>query len=177
MRKEFRDLQTGKLKEDTSFVYRLPYEDNTSHWMIQGYFTHFSHKERAAIDFKMKRGTKVVAARDGVVVRMKEDGNKGGLNRKFRRFGNFITVEHSDGTRAGYWHLQQNGVLVNLGDTVHRGQVIGLSGKTGYTALPHLHFIVWKYDSRGNWIPVATRFQTTHGATYLRALREYRAIP
>src|SRR6185369_6518528 len=115
LRKEFRELQTGKLKEDTSYVYRLPYEDNSSHWMIQGYFTHFSHKERAAIDFKMKRGTKVVAARDGVVVRMKEDGNKGGLNRKYRRYGNFITVEHSDGTRAGYWHLQQNGVLVNLG--------------------------------------------------------------
>jgi murein DD-endopeptidase MepM/ murein hydrolase activator NlpD len=37
----------------------------------------FSHKERAALDFKMKRGTKILAARDGVVVRIKEDGQQG----------------------------------------------------------------------------------------------------
>ena len=59
LRKEVKLLQKGVIKDDTSYVYALPYANKTSHRLIQGYFGHFSHKERAALDFKMKRGTKV----------------------------------------------------------------------------------------------------------------------
>lgn len=175
LRKEVKLLQKGIIKDDSSYVYALPYENNTSHWLIQGYFSHFSHKERAALDFKMKRGTKVLAARDGIVVRVKEDGNKGGLNKKYRPFGNNIVIQHDDGSRAGYWHLQYQGVLVNTGDSVKKGQVIALSGKTGYTALPHLHFLVWSFNNLGEWQQVPTRFQTSKGIKYLRPLRRYRS--
>ena len=175
LRKEVKLLQRGIIKDDTSYIYALPYEINTSHWLIQGYFGHFSHKERAALDFKMKRGTKVLAVRDGIVVRVKEDGNKGGLNKKYRPYGNNIIIQHADGSRAGYWHLQYNGVLVNTGDSVKKGQVIALSGKTGYTALPHLHFLVWTFNSHGEWQQVPTRFQTSKGIKYLRPLRKYRS--
>jgi murein DD-endopeptidase MepM/ murein hydrolase activator NlpD len=175
LRKQVKQLQKGIIKDDSSFVYALPYESNTSHLLIQGYFSHFSHKERAALDFKMKRGTKILAARDGIVVRVKEDGNKGGLNKKYRPYGNNIVIQHADGSRAGYWHLQYNGALVNVGDTVKQGQVIGLSGKTGYTALPHLHFLVWTFDEKGQWQQVPTRFQTSKGIKYLRAMRKYRS--
>ena len=175
LRKEVKGLQKGTIKDDSSYVYALPYENKTSHLLIQGYFSHFSHKERAALDFKMKRGTKILAERDGVVVRVKEDGNKGGLNRKYRPYGNNIVVQHRDGSRAGYWHLQHNGALVNVGDSVKQGQVIALSGKTGYTALPHLHFLVWTFNKNGEWQQVPTRFQTTKGIKYLRSLRKYRS--
>jgi murein DD-endopeptidase MepM/ murein hydrolase activator NlpD len=174
LRKQVKLLQKGIIKEDTSFVYQLPYALNTFHLLIQGYFSHYSHKERAALDFKMKRGTKVYAARGGVVVRVKEDGNKGGWNKKYRPYGNNIVIQHSDGTRAGYWHLQYNGALVNQGDTVKQGQLIALSGKTGYTALPHLHFLVWTFE-QNNWQQVPTRFQTSSGIKYLRPLRKYRS--
>ena len=174
LRKEVKALQKGMIKDDTSYVYALPYENNTSHLLVQGYFSHFSHKERAALDFKMKRGTKILAARDGVVVRIKEDGNKGGLNKKYRPYGNNIVIQHADGSRAGYWHLQYNGALVNVGDSVKKGQVIALSGKTGYAAMPHLHFIVWSFDSRGQWQQVATRFRTSKGIKYLRPWKWYR---
>ena len=174
LRKEIKQLQKGIVKDDTSFVYSLPYETNKSHLLVQGYFGKFSHKERAALDFKMKRGTNILAARDGVVTRVKEDGNKGGWNPKYRQYGNNIIIQHSDNSRSGYWHLQKNGALVNVGDTVKQGQVIGLSGKTGYTAFPHLHFIVWRSDSRGQWQQVATRFKTKKGIRYLRAGKWYR---
>ena len=82
LRKEIKQLQKGIIKDDTSFVYLLPYENKKSHLLVQGYFGVFSHKERAALDFKMKRGTNILAARDGVVVRVKEDGSKGGWNKK-----------------------------------------------------------------------------------------------
>jgi len=166
-------LQKGKITEDSSYVYQLPFEKDKSCLVIQGYFSAYSHKNRAAIDFKMKRGTKICAARDGVVIRIKEDGDKGGWNRKYRPFGNNIVIQHDDGSRSGYWHLQKNGALVNVGDTVVAGQVIGLSGKTGYTALPHLHFMVWT-TYNGQWQQVPTRFRTSKGAKYLRPMRRYR---
>ena len=172
-RKEIKQLQKGIIKDDTSFVYHLPFEKNKKHLLVQGYFSRFSHKNRAALDFKMRRGTTVCAARDGVVVRVKKDGNKGGWNKKYRPFGNVIVIQHTDGSRAGYWHLQFNGALVNAGDTVKQDQPIGLSGKTGYTLFPHLHFIVWRFDDKGQWLQVGTRFKTSKGIKYLRPMRWY----
>ena len=175
-RNEFRKLQKGIIKEDTSFVYQLPYEAGTSHLLVQGYFSHFSHKERAALDFKMKRGTKIFAARGGVVIRVKKDGNRGGWNKKYRPDGNVIVIQHDDGTRAGYWHLQLNGAFVNVGDTVQQGQLVGLSGKTGYTLFPHLHFIVWRSGNNRQWQQVGTRFYTKKGARYLKPLKRYEKV-
>ena len=150
-RTQIKQLQKGILKDDTSFVYHLPFEKDKTNMLVQGYFSSYSHKNRAALDFKMKRGATIAAARGGVVVRVKEDGDKGGWNKKYRPYGNVIVVQHADGSRAGYWHLQHNGALVNVGDTVKQDQPIGLSGKTGYTLFPHLHFIVWRFDERGQW--------------------------
>jgi len=174
LRKEIKLLQKGIIKDDTSYVYALPFENKKSHLLVQGYFGGFSHKERAALDFKMKKGTKVLAARDGVVTRVKEDGERGGTKKEFRSDGNNIIVQHFDNSRSGYWHLQKNGALVNVGDSIKRGQVIALSGNTGYTAFPHLHFIVWKNNDRG-WQQVATRFETSKGIKYLRAWKWYRS--
>ena len=173
--RQTRLLQKGKITEDTSHVYLLPYEAGSSHLLVQGYYSAFSHKNRAALDFKMKRGTKILAARSGTVLRIKEDGNKGGLNKKYRSSGNYVIIEHEDKTRAGYWHLQENGALVKPGDKVDEGQVIGLSGKTGYTALPHLHFLVWT-NKNGQWQQVATRFKTAKGPVYLKPMKSYKRV-
>jgi len=173
---EIKRLQKGLIKDDTSYVYGLPFENGRSHFLVQGYFGKFSHKERAALDFKMKRGTKILAARDGVVIRVKEDGNKGGWNRKYRSYGNNVIIQHADNSRSGYWHIKRDGVLVNVGDSVKKGQVIALSGNTGYTAFPHLHFIVW--TSRGSqWQQVPTRFLTKKGIRYLKPWRWYKSLP
>ena len=174
MRKEVKRLQKGITKDDTSYIYGLPYEEGKSHLLVQGYFSSFTHRERAALDFKMKRGTKICAAREGVVVRAKEDGDRGGLKKKYRPYGNYVIIQHADSSRAGYWHLQKDGVLVNVGDSVKKGQVIALSGKTGYSFTPHLHFLVWSTDTNRQWRQVATRFQTSKGVKYLRPLRKYR---
>ncbi len=174
LRKEVKLLQKGIIKDDTSYVYALPFEEGKSFRVIQSYFSPFTHKERAALDFNMKKGVKITAAREGIVIRVKEDGTLGGLKKKFRSHGNNIVIEHADGSRAGYWHLQHNGVLVNVGDTIKKGQVIALSGKTGYALVPHLHFLVWKYDSTRKWQQVATRFQTSNGIKYLRGWKKYK---
>ena len=173
LRKQVKLLQKGIIKDDTSYVYALPYEEGKKFRIMQGYFSRFTHKERAALDFNMNRGTNIAAAREGVVVRVKEDGTLGGLKKKYRSHGNNIVIQHADGSRAGYWHLQHNGALVNVGDSVKKGQVIALSGKTGYALVPHLHFMVWT-SKNGNWQQVPTRFQTSNGIKYLRSWKKYR---
>ena len=174
LRKQVKLLQKGVIRDDTSYVYALPYEEGKTFRVIQGYFSHFTHKERAALDFNMKRGTRITAAREGVVVRVKEDGTLGGLHKKYRSHGNNIVIQHADGSRAGYWHLQHNGALVNVGDSVKKGQLIALSGKTGYAMVPHLHFLVWT-SRNGNWEQIPTRFQTSDGIKYLRSWKKYTA--
>jgi len=174
LRKEVKLLESGRVKDDTSYVYDLPFGQGRAYYCVQGYFSMFTHRERAALDFKMKQGSHVCAAREGVVVRVKEDGLRGGMRSKYRKEGNNIVIEHADGSRAGYWHLQNMGALVNVGDTVRKGQVIGLSGNTGMTSFPHLHFIVWDFDKFKRFEQVPTRFRTTKGIGYLTAIKKYR---
>jgi murein DD-endopeptidase MepM/ murein hydrolase activator NlpD len=158
-----------------SFAYILPYENGTSHWAVQGYESFFSHKGDYAIDFKMKPGTEVCAAREGIVVYIRESNTAGGLGKKYVGKGNGISIKHYDSTYAHYWHLQYNGALVSVGDTVTQGQVIGLSGSTGFSAFPHLHFEVTRQPriSREDF-PVL--FQTARGIKLLQPLRRYKAI-
>jgi murein DD-endopeptidase MepM/ murein hydrolase activator NlpD len=158
------DLKAGRVKEDSSYVYSLPYEKGHSYLLIQAYDSKMSHKGEYALDFKMKEGTKICAARKGVVVSARENSRKGGLKPEMLSEGNYIIIEHEDGSQGYYWHLQYNGVLVNEGDTVSQGQVIGLSGNTGYSAFPHLHFEV-SQPGKGQ---VPTRFHTRKGVKYLR---------
>ena len=173
-RRELKLLQKGKITEDTSYVYWLQYAEGSTHRLVQGYFSSYTHKNRAALDFKMKPGTKIHAVRDGIVVRMEEGNDKGGLNRSYRQFANLLVIQHNDGSRAGYWHLQKNGVLVNVGDTIQKGQLIALSGNTGFTAFPHLHFIAWR-SGGGTWRPIGSRFLTSKGIKYLRPMRRYKS--
>jgi murein DD-endopeptidase MepM/ murein hydrolase activator NlpD len=172
-REQMKLLQKGILKDDSSFVYQLPYQENKTYLLVQGYFSRYTHRNRAALDFKMKKGTKICAVRGGVVIRLKKDGNRGGSNVKYRADGNYIVIQHEDSTRSGYWHLKHNAVFVNVGDTVKQGQVIGLSGRTGYSFFPHLNFIVWRSDGKGRWKQIGTRFQTDKGIRYLRPFRFY----
>jgi murein DD-endopeptidase MepM/ murein hydrolase activator NlpD len=145
-----RDLKQGKYLNDSSYVYWLPYEDGRSYVLVQAYDSkRYSHKNEFSLDFKMKAGTKIHAAREGVVIEVKEDSKEGGVDPKLLDDGNHIVIRHSDGTFGGYWHLKHEGVLVNKGDSVSKGQLIGLSGNTGYTAFPHLHFWVYQRDDEG----------------------------
>ena len=45
LRKEIKLLQKGVIRDDTSYVYALPYEEGSAHRVVQGYFGPFSHKE------------------------------------------------------------------------------------------------------------------------------------
>ena len=164
-----------KLMGDHYHVYSLPFEKGKTVFVVQGYESMFSHKGDYAIDFKIKQGTRIVAAREGVVVFARESNTSGGISKKYVGKGNGITIKHGDGTYAHYWHLKHNGALVSVGDSIQQGQVIGLSGSTGFSAFPHLHFEVTREPriSRNDF-PVL--FLTQKGAKFLQPLRWYKAL-
>jgi hypothetical protein len=151
----------------TVFV-ELPFEAGTSHAISQGMHGGFSHSGNAthALDFACPEGTTVVAARDGVVVGVKEDSNTGCDDPMCADQGNFVRVDHGDGTYASYYHLRRDGALVALGDRVCAGEPIARSGNTGFSSGPHLHFQV--VDALGVSLPLyfAELGDATDGAAF-----------
>ena len=150
---------------DDDHLYALPYASGRSYRILQGFGSRFSHTglEQYAIDFDMPEGTPVHAARGGVVAEVVERHSKGCWRSGCGKFANYIVILHSDGTTGEYYHLQKNGALVEAGDSVAQGQRIGYSGNTGNTALPHLHFAVYRASSRGETQSIPIRFQSADG--------------
>jgi murein DD-endopeptidase MepM/ murein hydrolase activator NlpD len=83
-----------------------------------------------------------LAARPGTVIGVAAGFREGGQDAALSRRANFIRILHDDGSMALYAHLQEDGVEVVPGEQVGLGQRIGLTGNTGYTSGPHLHFAV-----------------------------------
>lgn len=169
---EVMDRKMGRLKKDTSYIYTLPYKEGKRVLLIQAANSEMSHKDELSLDFKMNQGTPICSARDGVVIETKEDSDEGGVKEEYLAKGNHIIILHNDGSKAKYWHLKKEGVVVNVGDSVIKGQIIGYSGNTGYTAFPHLHFQV--VDKSGKQI--MARFYTRKGVLYPRPGNWYRAV-
>ncbi len=125
--------------------YLLPLRQSGSR-VDQGFGGQFSHQDeqnRYALDFAAGIGTPVLAARAGTVMQVESDFSKAGLKReKYGGRANFVRIVHDDGSMALYAHLKADGALVRVGQRVSAGQQIGLSGNTGFTTGPHLHFAV-----------------------------------
>lgn len=81
-------------------------------------------------DFRAKEGTPVMAMNRGVAR----------IVRTYRNYGKVVVVDHGLGLMTFYLHLSK--IKVNEGELVRRGQVIGLSGQTGYALSPHLHLSI-----------------------------------
>jgi len=170
------DSARYKTGHDSSFVYSLPFATGKKVFVVQGYESMFSHKGSKALDFKVKSGTKIFAARNGVVIGARGDSDKRGMKQENLADGNYIFIQHADSSVAQYWHFKKDGVLVQVGDTVTSGRLIGFSGNTGYSAFPHLHFEVRGYDQNGNYTDIPTRFYTQQGIIYLQPGKFYRTF-
>lgn len=87
-------------------------------------------------------GKRLNAPGDGKIVAVEnaiEDNVPGILNTK-QALGNYIIIDHLNGEFSFMIHLKKNSIIVALGDTVTRGQKVGLAGNSGYSTGPHLHY-------------------------------------
>jgi murein DD-endopeptidase MepM/ murein hydrolase activator NlpD len=89
-------------------------------------------RKHDGVDFPTPVGTPVKAALGGTIVRISSGG---GYN---NGWGNDVMISHGNGLVTHYAHLSR--VNVSGGQTVQQGQVIALSGNTGHSTGPHLHF-------------------------------------
>jgi len=128
------------------YLYALPYPRGRAFGVLQGFHGTFSHhgSNEFAVDFDCPVATPVRAARPGVVVAVNASAQGAGTSPEFLddRRANFVLIRHGDGTLGEYMHLAPSGIEVRPGQAVRRGQEIGLSGNTGFSSTPHLHFQV-----------------------------------
>ncbi|MFF8592045.1 M23 family metallopeptidase [Streptomyces sp. NPDC015220] len=132
--------------------------DPVKHYTLTATFdqggSHWMHKHSGQ-DFAVPIGTEVVAAHGGTVVKAGPNGGGDGP-----AYGNAIVVKHENGTYSQYAHLSR--IDVKVGQVVATGQHIALSGNTGNTTGPHLHFEIRTTPNYGSAVnPVA--FLRAHG--------------
>ncbi|MDQ3365061.1 MAG: M23 family metallopeptidase [Myxococcota bacterium] len=128
------------------YAYRLPYPTGLTFAVLQGFHGGFSHRgsNEYAVDFDCPVATPVLAAREGTVVASNAAAQGAGTTPEFLEYRrtNFVLVAHDDGTLGEYMHLAPSSIEVRAGQRVERGQRLALSGNTGFSSTPHLHFQV-----------------------------------
>jgi murein DD-endopeptidase MepM/ murein hydrolase activator NlpD len=172
-----------------SSPYVLPYGVGTAHEVVQGNCTPaefdswnshgaygpFGGPWAFAYDFLMPIGTEIVAVRGGTVVFVWDE-----YSDNYKEEGNSISIRHDDGTYAGYGHLTQHGALVEVGQQVTQGEIVALSGNSGPSDTPHLHFEVRPCEDLGTpaceTLPVTFR-NTRPNPTGLQRGEVYEALP
>jgi murein DD-endopeptidase MepM/ murein hydrolase activator NlpD len=113
---------------------------------FNGTYSHNLPGNRYAMDIAMPIGTPVLAAKSGTVLDMKDNFAGHSADPAERSRTNYIRLLHSDGTMTLYAHLKEHSCLVKPGQHVKSGQLMAVSGNTGYSTGPHLHFAVQRND-------------------------------
>ena len=147
--------------KETKNIYTLPFEEKNLIKAVSDPRAHFAHF-KYAIDFILPEGSKILAPKAGTVVDIKIDSKEGGANPKYNniKYMNYITIQHNNGEFSQYIHLKHKGALVKVGDKVKQRQPIALSGNTGFTTAPHLHFQIFKLNnSKVGWESLKIKFK------------------
>ncbi|ELY3609888.1 murein DD-endopeptidase MepM [Cronobacter sakazakii] len=103
------------------------------------------------VDFAMPQGTPVLAVGDGEVVMAKRSGAA----------GYYVAIRHGRTYTTRYMHLKK--LLVKPGQKVKRGDRIALSGNTGRSTGPHLHYEIWINQQAVN--PLTAKLPRSEGLT------------
>lgn len=124
-------------------IFYLPISNEQNSKLIQGWggpYGHVGHLQYA-YDFIMPIGSPVLAAHNGTVIALEERYDD---NTKTPGQENFVIIDHGSGTFSRYYHLTKNGVLVEIGHQIKINDTIALSGNSGASGGPHLHFDITK---------------------------------
>ena len=119
---------------------------------------HRTMTEHHGIDYLVPEGTAVFATADGRVDNLSE---------KNSTHGKSITIDHGNGYKTTYSHLLD--IRVSEGQTVKRGDIIALSGNSGLSFAPHLHYEVSLFGTRVD--PVHYFFMELSADDYQRIIR------
>lgn len=116
--------------------YISPLAGRTKANITTGYMGYRGH---TGVDFAIAGGTPILAVKSGKVVISTALKYSNG---KYRSYGEYVVIDHLDGTMTLYAHMTANSRRVSVGQMVSQGQTIGLIGSTGNSSGNHLHFEV-----------------------------------
>ena len=119
---------------------------------------HRTMREHHGVDYLIPEGTAVFATADGTVKSLSEKNSS---------HGKAITIDHGNGYETSYSHLLD--IRVRKGQKVKRGDIIALSGNSGLSFVPHLHYEVRYRDTRVD--PVHYFFLELNPEEYQRIIR------
>lgn len=129
---EFTQPVTGEYKISSGFGYRID---------------PFKHKKafHNGIDIPLPKNTPVLASRDGIVIKTGKD----------LYGGKYVKIKHENGYTTLYIHLSK--FIARKGAKVKKGEIIGLSGNTGRSTGPHLHFEICASEKPINPLLILTQ--------------------
>lgn len=128
--------------------FAIPFDDNIKYTITSKYGKRIDpitglESFHFGIDIGLVEGTEILSSYDGTVY---EKGyNEEGL-------GEYIKIKHIIETEqylTVYGHLKRDGIIVKEGDTVNKNDIVALSGNTGKSTGPHLHFEVHLLNKDG----------------------------
>lgn len=116
-------------------MWKLPFKrpvegDISSVYGLKRYLNKQARNPHRGMDFRAPKGTVIKSVADGKVI----------LVGDHYYAGNSAYIDHGNGVVSMYFHMST--VSVKVGDTVRRGQLVGLSGSTGRSTGPHLHLSI-----------------------------------
>ena len=117
-------------QENLRWVLPLRYHNVSSSYGNRTHPVSGEYSFHTGIDLAAPEGTPIVASRSGTVVKAEYQNEA----------GNFVTIDHYDGYDSSYLHMKK--YIVEVGQFVIAGQVIGYVGSTGWSTGPHLHYEV-----------------------------------
>ncbi|MBK9151648.1 MAG: M23 family metallopeptidase [Saprospiraceae bacterium] len=112
-----------RLTSGSEVPFRVWYENHPIHKV---------KKFHKGLDFTAPQGTDIQATGDGKVISINKTGSG---------FGKHLVIDHGFGYKTLYAHMHT--ISVKEGQTVKKGQKIGIVGNTGTSTAPHLHYEVW----------------------------------
>ena len=143
---EKRRIQTelAKLAKNSAITvspggYISPISGKSKSNITTGYGRYSWGGNHTGVDFAISAGTPILAVKAGTVVTSTALRRSNGT---YKSYGEYVVIDHHDGTMTLYAHMSPGTRLVSVNDTVYQGQQIGSVGQTGNATGNHLHFEV-----------------------------------
>ncbi len=148
--------EMGTLDQTEANLWRLPLRAN---YQVSSPFgpRDYPNPFHNGFDMSVPEGTNAYAAADGKITLARYDGG----------YGNSVRIDLGSGVVLVYGHLSR--ILVTEGQTVQAGTLIGLTGNTGYSTGPHLHFEIDIHGTAVDPVPIVLR----HGIDLHRHIEVY----